>query len=85
MLMDSALILGLRPANERRCYFVMTSIIGWVQVYNQPWDCFPGFRLIWIICDTLFYFELYRTISYDVEVNIGGTIFDGRGTDTYNI
>ena len=31
------LILGLRPANERRCYFVTTSLIGWVQAYNQPW------------------------------------------------
>ena len=27
----SGLILGLRPANERRRYFVMTSLIGWVQ------------------------------------------------------
>ena len=26
----SALILGLRPANERRRYFVTTSLIGWV-------------------------------------------------------
>ena len=25
------LILGLRPANERRRYFVMTSLIGWTQ------------------------------------------------------
>ena len=25
------LILGLRPANERRCYFVTTSLVGWVQ------------------------------------------------------
>ena len=25
------------PANERRCYFVTTSLIGWVQTYNQPW------------------------------------------------
>ena len=25
------LILGLRPANERRCYFVKTSLIVWVQ------------------------------------------------------
>ena len=24
-------ILGLRPANERRRYYVMTSLIGWVQ------------------------------------------------------
>ena len=25
------LILGLRPANERRRYFVTTSLIGWAQ------------------------------------------------------
>ena len=28
----SGLILGLRPANERRRYFVTTSVIGWAQV-----------------------------------------------------
>ena len=28
---DTGLILGLRPANERRRYFVTTSLIGWVQ------------------------------------------------------
>ena len=27
----SELILGLRPANERRCYFVTTPLIGWAQ------------------------------------------------------
>ena len=27
----AGLILGLRPANERRRYFVATSLIGWVQ------------------------------------------------------
>ena len=25
------LILGMRPANERRRYFVTTSLIGWAQ------------------------------------------------------
>ena len=29
---ESELILGLRPANERRRYFVTTSLIGWMQV-----------------------------------------------------
>ena len=28
---DSELILGLRPTNERRRYFVTTSLIGWAQ------------------------------------------------------
>ena len=27
----SGLILGLHPANERRCYYVTTSLIGWAQ------------------------------------------------------
>ena len=31
------LILGLRPATERRCCFVTTSFIGWAQTENQPW------------------------------------------------
>ena len=29
--LHDGLILGLRPANERLLYFVMTSLIGWVQ------------------------------------------------------
>ena len=28
---NTGLILGLRPANERRRYFVTTSLIGWAQ------------------------------------------------------
>ena len=32
------LILGLRPTNERRRYFVTTSVIGWAQTSNQPRD-----------------------------------------------
>ena len=30
----TGLILGLRPANERRCYFVTTSLTGWAQAYS---------------------------------------------------
>ena len=32
------LILGLRPANERRLYFVTTSLISWAQSLTQPCD-----------------------------------------------
>ena len=28
---NAGLILGLRPVNERRRYFVTTSLIGWAQ------------------------------------------------------
>ena len=31
MWWDAGLILGLRPANERRRYFVTTPLIGWAQ------------------------------------------------------
>ena len=31
LLAIAGLILGLRPANERRRYFVTTSLIGWAQ------------------------------------------------------
>ena len=33
------LILGLHPANERRRYFLTTSLIGWAQTLNQPCMC----------------------------------------------
>ena len=31
LTIQSGLIIVLRPANERRCYFVTTSLIGWAQ------------------------------------------------------
>ena len=43
--MISGLILGLRPANERRRYKVTPSLTGWAQVENQPWDLIPRFIL----------------------------------------
>ena len=50
------LILGLRPANERRRYKVTPSLIGWEQTSNQPWfthsiqGCFTITRVIvWLL------------------------------------
>ena len=43
---DTGLILGLRPANERRSSFVTTSLIGWAQAWNQPWDRYLQ-RFLW--------------------------------------
>ena len=36
LLHHAGLILGLRPANEKRRYFVTTSLIGWVEAMIQP-------------------------------------------------
>ena len=33
---QAGMILGLRPANERRRYTVTPSLIGWAQTQNQP-------------------------------------------------
>ena len=43
----AGLILGLRPASERRRYFVKTSLIGWAQAYSQPclWDMTVIFKM----------------------------------------
>ena len=35
----TVLILGLHPANERRRYFVTTSLIGWGKPRNQSCSC----------------------------------------------
>ena len=35
-IMYTGLILGLRPANERRRYKVTLSLMGWAQTKNQP-------------------------------------------------
>ena len=33
----SGIILCMRPANERRCCNVTSSLIGWVHIQNDPW------------------------------------------------
>ena len=39
---SSGLILGFRPANERWCYFAMTSLIGWGQLpRSNHGPCLP--------------------------------------------
>ena len=38
----SGLILDLRPANEKHCYKVTQSLIGWAQTSNQPCGCWFG-------------------------------------------
>ena len=46
----TGMILSWRPANERRRYFVTTSLIGWAPTYNQPWihGMNKGYISIWI-------------------------------------
>ena len=48
----SGLILGLRPVNERRHYFVTTSLIGLAQAWNQP---------CWVNLDEMGGHVLYET------------------------
>ena len=42
---NAGIILCMRPANERRCYIVMSSLIGWAHTQNDPWkrlSCHAG-------------------------------------------
>ena len=34
----TGIILCMRPANERRCYIVTSSLIGWAHTQNDPWN-----------------------------------------------
>ena len=57
----SGLILGLRPASERRRYKVTPSLTGWAQTWNQHWFFKPwhhnGFGQTFINCSALSYFH----------------------------
>ena len=46
---NTELILGLHPANERRRYKVMLSLIGWTQTYNQSGSNFYHIDACWHI------------------------------------
>ena len=39
--------LDMCPANERCCYIVMTSLIGWAHTWTDPWIVFQelGFHI----------------------------------------
>ena len=45
---DTGLILGLQPANERRRYFVTTSLIGWMQDEDSIMTT-PGLQCMYMI------------------------------------
>ena len=56
------LILGLPLANERRRYFVTTSLIGWAQAKNQ--SCISEY-----CCSHMFFGVLLNSVY--IWVNIG--------------
>ena len=58
------LILGLRPANERRRYLVTTSLIGWMLTWNQPClhTCVTARadrRWKTLVCEMIVLFKIY--------------------------
>ena len=61
----SGLILGLRPANERRCYKVTPSLIGWAQTQNQPWLLCQG-----AMCQAITKRKMFLFIIQSQHVNI---------------
>ena len=66
------LILGLHPANERRCYFVTMSLIGWVQAYIyriSPEYCIIHY-IPWNIHLVLFHSDLLWLFHRFLVVNV---------------
>ena len=62
------LILGLHPANERRRYFVTTSLIGWAQAYNQP--CMrPHMFMVCTLFEFLNVFHPFLIITMVIKSN----------------
>ena len=60
---DTGMILGLRPASERRRYKETPSLIGWAQTQNQPWDIsvhLEGLALVSLIWSVY----VYATIGF---------------------
>ena len=54
----TGLILGLRPASERWCYFITTSLIEWAQTWNQPsynMPCYPRQMIMKLVKMQMFY------------------------------
>ena len=78
--MFAGLILGLRPANERRRYLVTTSLIGWVQSLESAL-CLPRFtvRLGYLThCVRSLSSPLYYTSTFMFCYNINSTgVFHG--------
>ena len=57
------LILGLHPANET-ALLVTTSLIGWMQAYNQPWNPIARWRAhTWMSLQTWRYFKNFCVAS----------------------
>ena len=64
------LILGLRPANGRRCYFVATSLIGWAQASTM-------FAIVDIVLET--HQWINRHITYQHKPTSEQTGIEFRG------
>ena len=40
----------MRPANERRCYIVTSSLIGWAHTQNDPWPYLENVQTLILSC-----------------------------------
>ena len=61
LFMCVGIILGMGSANERRCYIVMSSLIGWAHTQNDPCVWFPTCLIIYFAWN--FYFSWWPTIQ----------------------
>ena len=64
----SGIILWMGPANERRCYIVMASLIGWAYSQNDPWI----FRIFWycLMRQQRWQYFIWLTYFSDQQMNL---------------
>ena len=63
------IILCMRQANERRCYNVTSSLIGWVHTQKDPWISPICFRVLPWHCDILILSPMLAKILWRMWLN----------------
>ena len=69
-------ILCMHPANERWCYLVTSSPIGWAHTQNDPWfDTYFGRQSIFFAWLSKKIYMVYFTIFYSIHIYVDNQVF----------
>ena len=71
----SGLILGLRPANERRRYFVTTSFIGWPHLQSALYLILFLGRLNWLLYENYQFCVSQENLGREDRLSVGNVFF----------
>ena len=79
------IILSMHPANERRCYNVTLSLIGWVHTKTYPWISWRIFSLYFKWCEYDLFLSSIFGKSYAWHVQKFGAIWTGMKFSIHRI